>query len=118
MSLAARIIEQAGIPTVIIGSALDIVEFARVPRYLFTDFPLGNPCGKPYERRLQEDIFSRALSLFDAAEEPETTWGFAAAWEDGVSWRSRYAAVRPDNRAELLAVGEARRASQRAKKTN
>ena len=37
MSLVARILEEAGIPTVILGSAIDIVEHCGVPRFLFTD---------------------------------------------------------------------------------
>jgi D-proline reductase (dithiol) PrdB len=42
ISLAARYLEANGIPTVIMGCAKDIVEFAGVPRFLFNDFPLGN----------------------------------------------------------------------------
>ncbi|MEZ5231807.1 MAG: hypothetical protein R2749_03740 [Acidimicrobiales bacterium] len=48
MSLVARHLEANGIPTVIVGSARDIVEQAGVARFLFVDFPLGNPMGKPY----------------------------------------------------------------------
>ena len=32
-------------PTVIVGSARDVVEECGVPRFVFSDFPLGNPCG-------------------------------------------------------------------------
>mgnify|MGYP003704790209 CR=1 FL=1 len=41
MSLIARHLEQNGIPTVVIGSARDIVEYTAVARFVFTDFPLG-----------------------------------------------------------------------------
>ena len=47
MSLIARHLEAHGIPTVIMGCARDIVEQAGVPRYLWSDFPLGNSAGKP-----------------------------------------------------------------------
>ena len=50
MSLVARHLEANGLPTVIVGSALDVVEYCGVPRFLFTDFPLGNPCGLPWNR--------------------------------------------------------------------
>jgi D-proline reductase (dithiol) PrdB len=43
ISLVARHLETNGIPTVIVGSALDVVEHCGVPRFYFTDFPLGNP---------------------------------------------------------------------------
>ena len=56
VSLTARHLEAAGMPTVILGSALDVVEHCGVPRFLFTDFPLGNPCGKPFDTAMQEAI--------------------------------------------------------------
>jgi len=47
VSLIARHLEANGIPTVIVGCAKDIVEQAGVPRFLWSDFPLGNSCGRP-----------------------------------------------------------------------
>ncbi len=46
MSLAARHLEENGIPIVLFGCARDIVEHCGVPRFVFSDFPLGNPTGK------------------------------------------------------------------------
>jgi len=40
VSLIARHLEANGIPTLIIGSAIDVVEHCGVPRYLHSDFPL------------------------------------------------------------------------------
>ena len=48
-------------PTVIIGSALDIVEHCAVPRFLFVDFPLGNPCGKPWDHPMQQRIVRQGV---------------------------------------------------------
>ena len=48
-SLVARHLEANGIPTVVMGCAKDIVEHAAVPRFLFSDFPLGNSAGKPHD---------------------------------------------------------------------
>ena len=47
VSLIARYLEENGIPTVVMGCAKDIVEHCGVPRFLFSDFPLGNAAGKP-----------------------------------------------------------------------
>ncbi|MGE5171551.1 MAG: hypothetical protein ACM3JC_14410, partial [Rudaea sp.] len=47
VSLAARLLEQSGISTVVMGCAKDIVEYVGVPRFLFSDFPLGNGAGRP-----------------------------------------------------------------------
>src|SRR5215475_7947063 len=53
-SLVARHLEANGIPTVVMGCAKDIVEYAQVPRFLFSDFPLGNPAGPPHDREAQD----------------------------------------------------------------
>jgi hypothetical protein len=55
VSLIANYLEANGIPTVIMGCAKDIVEHCGVPRFLFSDFPLGCPVGKhddPASQRL------------------------------------------------------------------
>ena len=59
-------LEENGIPTVVIGSARDIVEECGVPRFLFSDFPLGNPCGKPDDSMMQRDTIGYAFDLFEA----------------------------------------------------
>ncbi len=113
ISLVARHLEAAGIPTVIIGSALDVVEHCGVPRFYFTDFPLGNPCGHPWERDMQREIVRNALKLFETATAPRTTVRSPFAWkEDGAMWRARYGRVTPENRERLLKLGDERRARQ------
>lgn len=110
MSLTARHLEAAGIPTVILGSALDVAEHCGVPRFLFTDFPLGNPCGKPFDTSMQEAIVVQGLDLLEHAERPRTTERTPFQWSDDQSWRARYMEVRPEDRAELARRGEERRA--------
>ena len=113
ISLVARHLEANGIPTVIIGSALDVVEHCGVPRFYFTDFPLGNPCGHPYAPDMQREIVRSALQLFETATAPRTTVKAPFAWkEDGAIWRARYGRVTPENRERLLKLGDERRARQ------
>jgi hypothetical protein len=115
--LVARHIEANGIPTVIIGSALDVVEHCGVPRFLFTDFPLGNPCGHPWRRDMQKAVVRQALELLETARVPRTTVKTAYGWkESDPDWRSRYGRVDPADRERLLALGEERR-RQRAART-
>ena len=73
MSLVARYLEANGLPTVIIGSALDIVEHCGVPRFVFTDLPLGNPVGHPWDRAMQREVVRLALDTLAAASGPRTT---------------------------------------------
>jgi D-proline reductase (dithiol) PrdB len=65
VSLVARYLERNGIPTVVMGAAKDIVELTGVPRFLFSDFPLGNSCGKPHEPDTQAFTLDLALKVLD-----------------------------------------------------
>ena len=109
MSLVARALEEVGIATVVIGSARDIVTYCGVPRFLFTDFPLGNPCGRPYDQKSQNLIISSALSLLETATEPGTVIETPLVWDKSSGWNTTYMRVGDDNRAGLLAAGDARR---------
>ena len=116
MGLVARHLEANALPTVIIGSALDIIEHCGVPRFLFTDFPLGNPCGPPWRRDIQKAVVGQAVGLLDTAVRPRTTIGAPFVWgEEGALWRPRYGRVDPAEREHLLALGEERR-RRRAKR--
>jgi hypothetical protein len=113
VSLVARHLETNGIPTVIIGSALDVVEHCGIPRFYFTDFPLGNPCGHPWRIDMQREIVRQALDLFATAKAPRTTVKAPFVWnEDGAIWRARYGRVDPEDRERLLKLGDQRRARQ------
>ena len=67
VSLVARHLEASGIPTVIMGCARDIVEHCVVPRFLFSDFPLGNAAGRPHDAASQDLTLELALSLLEQA---------------------------------------------------
>lgn len=116
MSLVARHLEANGIPTVVLGSAIDIVEYCSVPRYAHVDFPLGNPCGKPFDEPVQREIAQDALALFANAEQSNTTVRLPYQWSDDQGWRNAYARVDEDNRERLLQLGEQRRQEQTEKK--
>ena len=112
MCLVARHLEAHGIATVVLGSAMDIVEHCGVARYLHVDFPLGNPCGKPGDRVMQLDIVRQALSLFESATAPRTIVRSRHQWSEDQSWRDRYARVDDSNREALRKKGEQRRQQQ------
>lgn len=110
MSLIARHLEANGVPTVILGSALDVVEHCGVPRFAFVDFPLGNPCGRPWDRTMQMAIVTTAVGLFEGAEAPRTTLRLMQRWSDDEGWRDEYLAVRDEDQEALRRKGEERRA--------
>jgi D-proline reductase (dithiol) PrdB len=114
VSLIARHLEANGIPTVIIGSAKDIVEVCGVSRFLFVDFPLGNPCGKPDDREMQKRIVSEGLSMFETVTKPETTQVSSELWGSN-EWRAGYMRVDESNRDELAQRGAALRIQRQAR---
>ena len=119
VSLVAHVLEAGGIPTVVVGSGRDIVEEVGVPRFLFVDFPLGNPCGKPGDVDMQRSIVGMALDLAETAFTGRTTVQAPYVWsddDDDDEWRRRYMLVDDANRASLAAKGVARRDEQAAKK--
>ena len=118
MSLVARHLESEGISTVVIGSARDIVEECGVPRFLFVDFPLGNPCGKPWDVAMQKALISEAFDLLENSSQPRTTVQSTFAWAEKENdlWRNRYMHVDDSNRKFLAEAGRKRREKQRQNK--
>ncbi len=90
VSLVARHLEANGISTVVMGCAKDIVEFAAVPRFLFSDFPLGNSAGKPRDKDSQARTLELALRLLESAPGPQTTMQSPLRWHDDPSWKRDY----------------------------
>jgi len=114
VSLVARHLEAASIPTVVVGSARDIVEECGVPRFLFVDYPLGNSTGRPFDAVDQTSIVRLALDVLESAVSPRTTVQAPNRWPND-DWRITFMAVTDANRAKLSAAGERRRASQAAR---
>ncbi|MGE0225461.1 MAG: hypothetical protein AB7S57_19485 [Acetobacteraceae bacterium] len=87
MSLVARHLEANGIPTVIMGCAKDIVEFCGVPRFLFSDFPLGNAAGRPNDVPSQAFTMELALKVLESACGPRTTVQSPLRWGSNPDWK-------------------------------
>jgi len=111
VSLTARHLEDNGIATVVIGSARDVVEECGVARFVFSDFPLGNPCGKPGDVEMQRAVVGLALDLAEHAPAPRSTVQTPFTWGDD-EWRSTFMRVDDTTREALAAEGERRRARQ------
>ena len=90
VSLAARALEESGIATVVMGCAKDIVEYVGVPRFLFSDFPLGNGTGRPHDPESQAFTLELALRLLETAPGPRTTVQSPLRWSDDPDWKLDY----------------------------
>ena len=87
MSLVARHLEANGIPTVIMGCAKDIVEHCGVPRFLFSDFPLGNSAGRPFDLESQALTLELGLRVLETAPAARTTVQSSLRWQEDASWK-------------------------------
>ncbi len=57
-------------PTLILGSALDILKAGRPPRAKFVNYPLGFESGRFRDRQNQFDVVAEALKGFDEMTSP------------------------------------------------
>jgi glycine/betaine/sarcosine/D-proline reductase family selenoprotein B len=89
-ALVARHLEANGIATVVMGCAKDIVEHAGVPRFLFSDFPLGNSAGKPHDIASQAFTLELALKVLETAPAARTTVQSPLRWSEDALWKLDY----------------------------
>ena len=92
-ALTAAYLEGEGISTVVMGCAKDIVEHVGVPRFLFSDFPLGNSAGKPHDPGSQEQTLRLALNLLADATGPRTTVRSPLIWSEDEDWKLDYSNI-------------------------
>lgn len=117
VGLAARMLEENGISTVVMGSAKDIVEYVGVPRFVFSDFPLGNSAGRPRDQQSQAFTLALAIDLLAGAPAARTTVQSPLKWGDDPGWKLDYCSIERLSKEELAAKrAEFDRAKARAKK--
>jgi hypothetical protein len=117
LALVARLLEASGIATVVMGCAKDIVEHVGVPRFVFSDFPLGNAAGRPHDRDSQEATLALALALLAGAPAARTTVQSPLRWSESAAWKLDYcniARLSPDEIAARRAAFDAGKAAAKA----
>jgi D-proline reductase (dithiol) PrdB len=86
------------------GAARDIVELAGVPRFVFSDFPLGNAAGRPNDPDSQDLTLGLALDLLKQAKGPRSVVQSPLRWREDPSWKRDYGNVEGLSAAELAAL--------------
>jgi hypothetical protein len=61
-----------------------------VPRFLFSDFPLGNSAGRPHDLESQAFTLELALRVLERAPGPQTTVQSPLRWSEDASWKRDY----------------------------
>lgn len=120
LSLAACALEAAGIATVLMGCAKDIVEHVGVPRFVFSDFPLGNAAGRPHDPASQAFTLELALRLLESAPAARCTVQSPLCWSTDPAWKLDYSNVDQLTAQDIVRLraefdaGKAQAARQRA----
>jgi hypothetical protein len=70
VSLAARAIEQSGIPTMTLGVQRDVLESVRPPRAAFYQGQIGSVVGQPNWPQYQRRVLDEALRWIEPMDEP------------------------------------------------
>ncbi|MEO6745774.1 MAG: reductase [Caldimonas sp.] len=116
-ALVARLLEQSGISTVVMGCAKDIVERVGVPRFLFSDFPLGNAAGRPNDPASQATTLELALAVLEAAPAARTSVQSPLHWSASADWKLDYCNIdrlTPDEIARCRAAFDEGKAQAKA----
>jgi len=64
----ARVVEEAGIATVVVSTGRDLSAQVRPPRTVFVNFPMGNPFGRPFDARQQRMVLLDALYTLESVK--------------------------------------------------
>ena len=75
------------------GCAKDIVEHCGVPRFVFSDFPLGNAAGKPHDIESQRQTLMLALAALDTASAARTTLTSPQQWWPDMPWKADFYSI-------------------------
>jgi len=83
------------------GCARDLVEHVGVPRFLFSDFPLGNAAGKPRDVGSQDFTLELALRVLESAPGARTTVQSPLRWSEDARWKLDFSNVEQMSAEEI-----------------
>lgn len=86
--LVARRLEADGLPTLILGSARDILAAGRPPRAVFLDYPLGHSAGRPFDRADQRAVLAAALRAFESIRTAGAIVDLDHRWAQDEGWKA------------------------------
>ncbi len=101
MSVLARLLEQAGIATVIVTMMPSVAEALGAPRIVGVEFPFGHPFGVPHDASMHEHVLGVALRVLSGAPRPGTRVDIDIEWPEDV--KTAYRAWQPPVPSPLVA---------------
>mgnify|MGYP001340667029 FL=1 len=73
-------IEGSGIPTLVIGTAFDIISKVTPPRAAFVDHPVGRTFGPPHDRQRNQNVLRKALDELPNFKPPSEIRDLGCRW--------------------------------------
>lgn len=90
MPVLARVIEAAGISTVLATMMPEVTERVGAPRIVGVEFPFGHTLGHAGEREEQMRVIRDALRVLRDASEPNTVEHLPYEWPDVERWKREW----------------------------
>lgn len=105
MGLVARVIEAAGIPTVVLNMIWVYQRLVGMPRIAAIEHPFGRPYGDVGDADTQRAVLRAALAVFERAEAPGHVEHLPFVWPE----RPEDTKWQPDEPSPIIALMKSRR---------
>lgn len=105
MGLVARVIEAAGIPTVVLNMIWVYQRLVGMPRVAAIEYPFGRPFGDAGDAGGQRAVLRAALAVFEHAKAPGHVEHLPFVWPEppeATKWQ-------PDEPSPIIALMKSRR---------
>lgn len=116
MSVLARLIESAGIPTVVVTMMPAVSAAIGSPRIVGVEFPFGHPYGMPHAPDMQRRVLSAAVTVLAGAPSFGTRVDIDIAWPQDT--RDAYRSWQPAEPSPLVALMLAEKARRQNSTTS
>lgn len=90
MPVLARVIEAAGISTVLVTMVPELAERVGVPRTVGVEFPFSHALGHAGDREEQMKVIRDALRVLRDARRPNTVEHLPYEWPDFEHWKREW----------------------------
>jgi len=98
----ARLVEAAGIPTVVVTMMPDVADALMAPRVVGVEFPFGHPFGMPGDRGMQRRVLLTAVTVLAGAKGPGTRVDVDIEWPQ--SRKEAYRSWQPAEPSPIVAM--------------
>ena len=102
MPVLARLLEAAGLPTVVVTMMPSIASALGAPRIVGVEFPFGHPFGMPHDRQMQRRVLLTALTVLAGAAQPGTRVDVDIVWPQDT--REAYRSWQPSQPSPIVAM--------------